>query len=325
MVQQVASSRGICADSQREDPVGASQSPGALNESLAYRGQLLERPQGRPFFRGCALGCAALHLKLPVEVVSQDCGKEIGLVAQQSSRRDIIHLALGLQLGENRLLGAASMVEGHDMPRCDGLVGDHDLELIVVVIGDEKVELKGSLSADRLEGADNEQPKPAAPVLGFPTRLEVGDLGVEAPPEVAGLNDLLQPWEAFEWHGDREVDAQLVQGRDDVVAEEGAVHAYLDVHAGQCRADLVDAGEDELAGTVGIVNVAGAEEEIEDLAGLGDGTEERVVASLASVLGIESDGRAFGATVGAQHRAVEVEGDAAQSEAGEALQDEAAQ
>ena len=325
MVQQVASSGGICADREREDTVGAGQSPGALNESLADRGQLLERPQSRSLFRGGALGSAAFHLKLPVEVVSQDCGKEIGLVAQQSSSGDVIHLALGLQLGENRLLGAATMVEGHDMPRREGLVGDHDLELVVVGVGDEEVELNRPLSSDRLKSADDEHPKPAAPVLGLPMGFEVGDLGVEAPPAMARLDNLLQLWEALERHRDREVDAELVQGFDDDVAEEGTVHAHLNVHARQCSTDLVDAGEDELAGTVGIVNVAGAEEEVEDLAGLGDGTEERVVASLAFVLGIESHGRAFGATVGAQHRAVEVEGDAAQAETGEALQDEAAQ
>ena len=305
--------------------MGASQSPGALKETLAEGGQLLERPQGRSLFRRGALGCAALHLKLPVEVVSQHRGKEIGLVAEQGSGGDVVHLALGLQLGEHRFLGAATMVEGHDMPRREGLVGDHDLELIVVGVGDEKIELNRPLAADGLEGADDEHAKPAAPVLGLPTGLEVGDLGVEAPPEGARLDGLLQLRKAFEGHRDRELHAELVQGRNDVVAEKGAVHPHLDVYARQCRADFVDAGEDELASTVGIVNVAGTEEEVEDLAGLGDGTEERVVASLAFLLGIEAYRRALGATVGAQYRAIEVEGDAAQAETGEALQDEATQ
>ena len=67
----------------------------------------------------------------------------------------------------------------------DRLVGDHDLELIAVVIGDEEVKLDGTFGACRSESAHDEQTKATVPTLGFPTGLEVGDGGVETPPEAA--------------------------------------------------------------------------------------------------------------------------------------------
>lgn len=87
---------------------------------------------------------------------------------------------------------------------------------------------------------------------------------------------------------------------------------------------FLDASQNEIAGTVRIVNVAGAEEEVEDLAGLGDGTEQRVVAALSFLLAVESDGGAFCPAVGAEHRAVEVESEAAQWKSREALQHQTA-
>ena len=325
MAQQVVSSGGVCAHCEGEDAMGTSESSGTLNESLADGGQLLEGPQRRTLFRRGPLGFGDLHLKLSVEVVSQDRGQEIGLVAKQGSSGYIIHLALGLQLGEDRLLGAAPVVKGHDVTSSDGLVGDHHLKFIVVGIGDEEIKLDRPMRASRSDSTDDKHPKVAVPTLGFPMRLEVGDVGVEAPPEAALLDGLLELGKALERHGNREIDAELVQRCADGVTEEGAVHSHLNVHTGQSLSDFVDTGEDEFAGSMRIVNVAGPEEKVENLAGLCDGTEERVVASLALFLPIESHRRALSPAVGAEHRAVEVESDAAQSETGETLQDKTAE
>ena len=74
---------------------------------------------------------------------------------------------------------------------------------------------------------------------------------------------------------------------------------------------------------LGVVHVAGAVESVEDLAGLGDGCEQGVVAALAFLLFVESDGGALGVALGAEYRAVEVEGDAHEALLGEALEHEA--
>ena len=110
-----------------------------------------------------------------------------------------------------------------------------------------------------------------------------------------------------------------MQRDDNGVAEEGAVHAHLDVQAGQCRPDLVNASQNEFAGAVRVVHIAGAEEEVENLAGLGDGTEQGIVAALPFLLAVEANRGAFRPTVGAEHGAVEVESDPAQRESCEAL------
>jgi len=257
--------------------------------------------------------------------MGQHDNEKISLVAKEFPGGNVVHVALRLQFREDRLLGPAAMVEGRDMASRDRLVGDHDLELIAVVVGDEEVELDGTFGAYRCESAHDEQTKAAVPTLGFPTGLEVGNGGVDTPPEAALFNDFLELRKAFERHRDGEFDATVVKRDDNRVAVEGAVHANLEVYAGQCLLDFLDASQNEIAGAVRIVNVAGAEEEVEDLASLGDSTEQRVVAALAFLLAVEADCGAFCPAVGAEHRAVEVESEAAQWKSREALQHQTTQ
>ena len=252
--------------------------------------------------------------------MGQHDNEQIGLVAKEPPGGDVVHVALRLQFREDRLLGSTAMMEGCNMASRDRLVSDHDLELVAGVVGNEEIELDGTFGAYRRESAHDEQAKAAVPALGFPTGLEVGNGAIDPPPEAALFNDLLELRQAFEGHRDGEFDAAVVKRDDDVVVVEGAVHTNLEVYAGQYLSDFLDASQNEIAGAVRIVNVAGAEKEVEDLAGLGDGTEQRVVAALAFLLAVEADGGAFCPAIGAEHRAVEVEGEAAQRKSREALQ-----
>ena len=61
---------------------------------------------------------------------------------------------------------------------------------------------------------------------------------------------------------------------------------------------------------MGVVDVAGTVEQIEDLSCLGDGAEERIVASPAFVLFVVTDGGVFRMSFGGDDRAIEVQGDA---------------
>jgi hypothetical protein len=72
------------------------------------------------------------------------------------------------------------------------------------------------------------------------------------------------------------------------------------------------------------VDVAGPVQEIKDLPGLRDGTEQWVVTALPLLLAIKADRRALGVSAGAQHRAIEVEGYPAKLESLEAVEDEVA-
>src|SRR3989304_8798861 len=67
------------------------------------------------------------------------------------------------------------------------------------------------------------------------------------------------------------------------------------------------------------VDVAGSVQEVEHLGGLGDGTEEGVVAAGALTFLLVTDGAALGVPAGGWHGAVEVQGDTGQSQAGQAL------
>lgn len=325
VVPQIFLNAGVGTHSQGEQALGSSQPAGTLDKPLAKSGQLFEEPQGCTFGRSFAQGLAGLHLQLAIEIVGEYRSEQIGLVAEQSSGGYVVHLTLGLELGKDRLLGAATVVKGYQMPSRDSLIGHHDLELVVVIVGDEEVELHRPVGANGSVSADDEQPEAATPTLGFPMRLEVGNTGVEAPPEVALFDDLLELREAFKGHGDGEIDSEAVQGSDDSIAEKGTVHPHLDTYARQGSSNRLNAFQNELLGTVRIVNVTGAEEEVENLASLGHGAEQGVVAPLPLLLAIEADRCAFSPPIGAEHRAVEVKGDSAWSKALESLQNQTPQ
>ena len=67
------------------------------------------------------------------------------------------------------------------------------------------------------------------------------------------------------------------------------------------------------------MDVSGPMVHVEHFVGLGDGAEQRVVAACALLRLVESHRRSFGVTPGAQHRPVEVEGDAREPFAHQAL------
>jgi hypothetical protein len=106
---------------------------------------------------------------------------------------------------------------------------------------------------------------------------------------------------------------------------EGHVHAYLDHRVGQYRADLSHAINDEGLRTVGIMDVARALQKSEDLAGLGDSAKQGIITPLAFLFAVEADGGPFRIAIGAEHRAIEVEGDPSQSQGGEPHQYQSAE
>ena len=106
------------------------------------------------------------------------------------------------------------------------------------------------------------------------------------------------------------VTPQGVQSLDDGLVEECAVDAHLDRCPGQMLAYDAHTALDEGVGAVGVVDVSGAMVHVEHLVGLGDGAEQGVVAACAFHLLVEPDCGAFGVARGAEHRPVEVEGDA---------------
>jgi hypothetical protein len=67
--------------------------------------------------------------------VGEDGAEHVELITQAGARGHVVELVVGLELGEQALLGAAAVVEGQQGGGLDTLVGDDDLELIALDLG----------------------------------------------------------------------------------------------------------------------------------------------------------------------------------------------
>ena len=146
----------------------------------------------------------------------------------------------------------------------------------------EEIQLDRALVLPPVSGASQHETETPAPAGQFPGDLEETALFVQAVPAFPDLDQRLEGGEALERHADGELHPLGIEGGDDLVTEERAV---------------------------------------QDLPGLGDGAERGIVAALALLPGVEADGRALGETADRQHWAVEVQGDADQTQLGELRQD----
>ena len=324
-VQQACFDPGVGADRECQETLWPTETAGAVQQGLAECAHLLEDPQARSFGRRASCARGGLHLQFSRQIVGEQFGQQIGLIAIEGTHRHVIEVAVGLQLGEDSFLGAASLVEGHHSPGSDGLVRHDHLELIPVLVGHEQVQLDRTFLLFLRPGANEHEAEPSVPALGFPGGLEVAGLVVHASPASALLDHSLEFHESLEGDADRELDPLPRQGRDDRIAEEGAVHADFDLRVRQDGPNRLDTGQKERFGPMGIMHVARSKEEIEDLSGLGDRTEQRVIAAGSFLLLVESHGGSFGASLGGEHGTVEVQRDPRGLECPEAIQNSLSQ
>lgn len=312
----------ISAECKGESTLWSRQPPSSLKDLATEGLKTLEAPERGTLLSGPALWRLPLHLQLPVQVVSEDRRQQIGLVSPQRPHGDVVHLTLRLQLPKDSFLGSPSVMERHDLASDERLVGDHDLEVVAVSIGLEEVELYWTSALDLHPAPDGQEAKSPRPGFGLPTQLEVPVIGVEPPPTASRFQAPFQLGETPERHGDSELDPGIVQQPDDLVAEEGAVHANLDHDPRQGSADPLQTLEDELTSSVAVVDIAGSVKEVQDLACLGDGGKERIVATPPLLLRIEPDGGALGVACRAQSRAIEIQSNATRSQPCQALKDQ---
>jgi hypothetical protein len=267
---------GRSADGQRRATLRAGQAAGPVEDRVAKGAQPLERPQRGPPGCGLAAGGRGLHLEFADQVVGQQPGQQIRLVAQPGPHRHVAHRTMGLQFRENPFLRTPPAVVDDDLLHRQRLVRYDHLEVIAVLVGNEQVQLDRSLLLRLGPSADEDEATLAVPRLGLPH----------------------------------------------LVAEEGAVHAYFDHRLRQDVANRLHAGQDELPGPVGVVDVSGAVQEIQHLSGLGQGAEQRIVTAGPFLLLVEPHGGPFGTSAGGLHRAVEVQGDAGKVELTEPLENQ---
>ncbi len=319
IVQQVCFERFVGAEREGLPAVRPNQPPRSLDQPMPNRRELLEFPQWRPFRGRAPLLWPGGHLQFATQVVGQHAGEEKDLIADPPAARHVVELALRLELAKDGFLSPTTLMKRDDATGSDALVGDDDLELVAIDVRHKEVELDRPAVTDGVSSPHDQEPRTTRPTLGLPRQLEVGDISVEAMPAPPALHPLLEIREAMKGHGDAELGAQFFESPNHGLAEERTVHTHLNAGPWQRRARGEDAGADEVQGAVGVVNIARAMEDIQDLACLSEGAEERIVATLAFLLRIESDGSAFGPAAGSNHRTVKVKGHSLEVELCEAV------
>ena len=313
---------GICAQRQSEPALWPSQASRLLNQAPAKSGEPFKVPEGRALFGRLTVGGSNLHLKLTIQGVRKYHCQQVGLVSQEFLDRNVIHLPFRFQLCKDRFLGSSTLMVGHDVPGGDSLVGDDHFELVRRRLWNEQIQLQWPFPLNSASRANDEKARSALPALRLPLQLEVGGLGVDAPPPLAGLDLFFQTVKALEGHRDRELHTDVLELPNDRVAEEGAIHTDFDDCSWKHAAHSVDALEDKLPRTTGVVHVAGSVQDIEDLTGLRDGAKQGIVTALTFLFAIEADRRALSMSAGAEHGAIEVERHARGLKGLQAVEDE---
>ena len=103
-MQQLGFNGGICAHRQRQLPLWSGQPARSLDQLAPQGAQLFKMPQRCTAFRRVARSGQTPHLHFPVEVVGQQRGEYINLIACELLRRHVVHLRLRFQPGEHGLL-----------------------------------------------------------------------------------------------------------------------------------------------------------------------------------------------------------------------------
>src|SRR4030042_1795509 len=186
------------------------------------------------------------------------CRHHIQMISMKPPDSNIIQIALRFQLADGIFLRPAAVVKTHDFFHSRLLVRNYHLELIAVLMGNEQVELDRFLRLLFDLPADKEKPEAIVPTLGFPLCIEIRQLTIEAPPASPAPDHTLKLCKPLKRHRYRnKLDPLGVERCDNLVAEEGAVHAHLDDNAGTGSENNTCALNNKLNCDMGVLNIAG--------------------------------------------------------------------
>ncbi len=322
IANQLGSDRPVRIHRQDSPPLGPDQSSGPVKKMVSDGRELFKLPQGRPLRGSSAVFRPRRHLQLPTKIVCQNAREEKHLICDPLPSRNIAQLALRLEFGEDRLLGSPTVVKGRDAMSLGALVSNDHFEFVAIGMGHEEVQLDRAALTDGGARTYDQEAAGLTPAFWFPRQLKIGDVRVEAMPLTAILDQLFEIDETMKRHGDTELRPQIIEQLHHFLAEEGAVDSHFNAGIRQDTADLSNTGSQEVSGTVRVMDISGAMEDIENLARLSDGTEKGVVAALPFLFRIESDCSAFCPATRAYNRTVEVERHTRQVQLGQAIQDQ---
>ena len=195
--------------------------------------------------------------------------------------------------------------------------------LEMAIVGGKQIELEvlGALVIDML--AVDHDPQVQVPLGDIQGMEEAGDVRCDGQPVLSGGRELLQgqpaPVPDLDGIGTAPGGKQAEHG----ALAEGRVHAELQRQPAAERGPQPgDHLAQERGGLLGIMHIAGPILHPQDVARLGDMGEERIVAGILPVMGIEAaEGPAHGRPR-AHHGAIDVDRQARQRQASDGLDDE---
>ena len=195
----------------------------------------------------------------------------------------------------------------NDLSGAGCFIGEDNLVRKAKLDRNEKVQLDGFLRLHSLFSPDKEETAGTVPGFGFPCFLEERGIAIAGGPTSPRFDLAFEFHEPFEGYGDGELNGAVDEHGDDFFAEEGGVHAYFNNDAGERNADFVNARCDKGQSIMGVVDVAGTMEQIENLSCLSDGAKKRVVATPSFVFFIVADGGVLRMPFGGDDGTVEVQ------------------
>lgn len=305
-MQQFGVNSRVRAHRERQAAFWSRQSSCTLKQTHSTCAEAKERSPRRALLDGWPPRLLGRHLQLPTENVRHDRCQEPSVVDGEVCAGAVVDPSLGLQLGEESFLRALTVVQRQRLAGREHHSGQDRLELVAVRIGSEHGQLRRLLALLRFPSADDEKAPILLLSLWFPPKREEARHSIHLVPLPVFLDLCLEHGDALEGHRDGEEDCEGFQHPGDLIGQVGAVHPRLHNWLEQDLAGFTDAGDDEGAHAVAVVDVVGCLVEIARAPSLGHRAEERMVASLPFLL-VVADRDSFRPPRSAQHRAVEAQ------------------
>src|SRR6202043_2605571 len=217
-------------------------------------------------------------------------------------------------------LRAAAGSEGPQGARGEGESGRHRGVFEVTVVGGEQIELV-ILRAQMVNSlAVDHHPQLKSPDRQLKPGLEAIDISSDRGPARLGGDQRFHPGPLTEGHFDRVEATQAGEQLEQILLEKGRVHAeFQRQRAPQARANLADQFAYKASRTLAVVDVAGAVLEPEDLAGLRQMGQQRVVTGVLGVMRVKAPCSPSHFTTGTDDGAVEVDRQTPKTEFGDFL------
>ena len=156
--------------------------------------------------------------------------------------------------------------------------------------------------------AVNHDPQLKSPDRQLKPGLEAIDISSDRRPARLGGDQCLDPGPPTEGHLDGIEATQAGEQLEEIVLEKGRVHAkFQGQRVPQAGAHLADQFAHQALRALAVVDVARTVLEPQDLSGLSQVGEQRVVTGILGVMGVEAAHRPSDLTAAADHGAVEVD------------------